>query len=153
DAVGKTPGACRQIASRARRSLRQAQLRSRPGDRQLVDEVLVALALGDMETVLARLAPDVVCVTDGGANRYAARRPVVGPARVARFLTNLTHKYIDEMTAENATVNGEPGIIARLKGEIDFVAAFEVDAGLVRTVRIIRNPDKLRLVTSPPALQ
>jgi len=72
----------------------------------------------------------VVCVTDGGANRHAARRPVVGAIRVARFHTNLTQRYRDEMTAENATINGEPGVIAWLNDEIDFVAAFEVDEGL-----------------------
>ncbi|MDQ2727334.1 MAG: RNA polymerase sigma factor SigJ [Actinomycetota bacterium] len=152
EAVDKTPAACRQVASRARRRLRQGRIRARPQERRVVDEVLVALAFGDMETVLARLAPDVVCVTDGGANRRAARRPVVGSTRVARFLTNLTQRYRDEMTAENATINDEPGVIGWLNGEIDFVGAFEVEDGLVRTVRLIRNPDKLRLITSRPQL-
>lgn len=152
EAVDKSPVACRQIASRARRSLRHGRVGARPKDRRVVDEVLVALALGDMEGVLARLAPDVVCVTDGGANRYAARRPVVGPSRVGRFLTNLAQRHRDELTAENATINGEPGVIARLHGEIDWVAAFEVRDDLVRAVRLIRNPDKLRLITSPPTL-
>lgn len=152
EAVDKTPAACRQIASRARRSLRRAEVRARPRDRQMVDEVLMALVMGDMATVLARLSPDVVCVTDGGANRYAARRPVVGPNRVARFLTNLAQRYRDDISAENAMINGEPGVIVRLHGEIDFVAAFEVQDDLVRTVRIIRNRDKLRLIASPPAL-
>lgn len=152
DAVDKTPAACRQIASRARRSLRHAHVRARPQDRRVADEAMVALALGDMETLLARLAPDVVCVTDGGANRHAARRPVLGSARVARFLTNLTARYRGTMTAENATINGDPGVIVRLNGEIDLVIAFEIDGDLVRNVRVIRNPDKLRLIGSHPAL-
>ena len=152
EAVDKSPAACRQIASRARRSVREGRTRARPQDRKVVDEVLVALSFGDLEAVLARLAPDAVCLTDGGAHRYAARRPVVGASRVARFLTNLAQRYRGSLTAENATVNGEPGVIAWVDGEIDFVAAFEVEADLVRTVRLVRNPDKLRLVTTRPHL-
>ncbi len=151
--VDKSPAACRQIASRARRSLRLGRVRAGRQDRHLVHDVLVALAVGDLEAVLARLAPDVVCITDGGANRYAARRPVVGADRVARFLTNLAKRYRHRMTAEDATINAEPGVIAWVNDEIDFVAAFEVEAGLVRTVRLVRNPDKLRLITTPPRLR
>lgn len=89
---------------------------------------------------------------DGGPNRYAARRPVVGSIRVARFLTDLALRYRDGLATENATVNGEPGVIGFLNGEIDFVAAFEIEDSLVRTIRLIRNPDKLRLITSPAQL-
>jgi RNA polymerase sigma-70 factor, ECF subfamily len=147
-AIEKSPAACRQIASRARRSLRQTGERPHATDRRLVDELLLAIWSGDMEAVLARLAPDVVCVTDGGANRRAARRPVVGAGRVARFLSNLTKRYGDHLSVTAATVNGDAGIVARLDGVIDFVAAFEVDGESVRTVRVIRNPDKLRRLTT-----
>jgi RNA polymerase sigma-70 factor (ECF subfamily) len=114
----------------------------------VVDELLVALWMGDMDAVLARLAPDAVCITDGGATRTAARRPVVGAPRVARFLANLADRYHDQLTVTAATVNGEPGIVGRLDGQIDFVAAFEVRSDVVGTVRLVRNPDKLRLVES-----
>jgi RNA polymerase sigma-70 factor (ECF subfamily) len=146
DAVEKSPEACRQIASRARRRLRHPQRRARTTDRRVVDELLVALWMGDMDAVLARLAPDAVCITDGGANRTAARRPVVGASRVARFLANLTERYHDQLTITAVTVNGEPGIVGRLDGQIDFVAAFEMWRDVVVTVRLVRNPDKLRLV-------
>ncbi|HET6792908.1 MAG TPA: RNA polymerase sigma factor SigJ [Acidimicrobiales bacterium] len=143
--VDKSEAACRQIASRARRRLRHPNAKPRSGDRRLVDELLVALWMGDMEAILARLAPDVVCITDGGPLRRAARRPVVGAARVARFLANLTRRYGDRLEVEAVCVNGEPGVLARLDGEVDFVAAFEVDDHSVRSVRLVRNPDKLRL--------
>jgi RNA polymerase sigma-70 factor, ECF subfamily len=149
-AVEKSPEACRQIASRARRRLRHPQHRPRTADRRVVDELLVALWMGDMDAVLARLAPDAVCITDGGATRAAARRPVVGASRVARFLANLTERYYDQLTVTAATVNGEPGIVGRLDGQVDFVAAFEMRSSgdVVGTVRLVRNPDKLRLVES-----
>ena len=151
-AVDKSPAACRQIASRARRRIRHPHAPPRPGDRRLVDELLVALWMGDMDAILARLAPDVVCVTDGGATRRAARRPVVGAARVARFLMNLSRRYGDRLVVEPATVNAEPGIVGRIDGEVDFVAAFEVYEECVRSVHLVRNPDKLRLVTTGAGL-
>ena len=151
-AVEKSPEACRQVASRARRKLRHPQHRAPRADRRVVDELLVALWMGDMDAVLARLAPDAVCITDGGATRAAARQPVIGSERVARFLLNLTERYHDQLTVAAATVNGEPGIIGRLDGENDFVAAFEMGDDAVSTIRLIRNPDKLRLVESSKRL-
>lgn len=149
DTVDKSPAACRQIASRARRTMRRRPRSPRAEDRQLVNEVLVAMWVGDMEAVLNRLAPDVVCITDGGAQRHAARRPVVTPTRVARFLTGLMRiqNYRERFTAEPATINGEPGIVAQLDDELDSVMAFEVRDGLIGAIHLIRNPDKLRLTS------
>lgn len=146
--VEKSPEACRQIATRARQRLRNPTRARRTTDRRVVDELLVALWMGDMDAVLARLAPDAVCIADGGAHRAAARRPIVGASRVARFLANLADRYRDRLTVTAASVNGEPGIVGRLDGDIDFVAAFEMCGDVVGTVRLVRNPDKLRLVES-----
>src|SRR4051794_5835514 len=89
ESVGKTPAACRQIAVRARERVRGGAPRlSANGDpdRKVVEELLMAVALGDVDAVVARLAPEAICVSDGGANKRAGRRPVVGPPRIARFL-------------------------------------------------------------------
>jgi RNA polymerase sigma-70 factor (ECF subfamily) len=142
-AVGRSESACRQIASRGRGRLRAAPIRSAPAaERQAVDELLVALALGDVDTVL-RLAPEVVCVSDGGSKRRAARRPVVGRARVARLLLNLARRHSQGASVVPAVVNGDPGVVVSLDGKVDFVAAFEVEDGQAAAVWIIRNPDKL----------
>jgi RNA polymerase sigma-70 factor (ECF subfamily) len=153
-ALNRSPASCRQIASRARRTVRRStRVRSLPEERRLVNEVLRALSMGDMDGVLAHLAPDVMCITDGGANRFAARRPVVGANEVGRFLINLAQRYRDEMaTFESATINGEPGVIGFRNGETDFVAAFEVNDAIIHTMRFVRNPDKLRLITTRPRL-
>ena len=147
-AVEKSPPACRQIASRARRKLAGSRRPPPPVERRRVDELLVALWAGDMAAVLERLAPDVVCITDGGGAVTAAVRPVVGAGRVARFLVNLTKRYRERLTVSAVSVNGEPGIIGRLEGRVDFVMAFETDGEAVTAVRLVRNPDKLRLVES-----
>jgi len=151
--VGRSEVACRQVASRARRKLAEGPSRHTPGaERGVVDEVLVALATGDSETVLRRLAPDVVCVSDGGAKRRAARYPVVGRARVARLLLNLASRYLEGVAVAPATVNGDPGVIVTVDGVVDFVAAFEVDEERVAAIWIIRNPDKLEHVGDHLAL-
>ena len=151
-AVGKSEVACRQIASRSRRRLREGRFRSpNAAERQVVDELLVAVALGDMSTVLARLAPDVVSVSDGGALRRAARRPVVGRDRVARLFCNLASRY-PEASFLPVTVNGDPGILATVKGAIDFVAAFEVEDDRVAAIWLVRNPEKLEHVLTPLTL-
>jgi RNA polymerase sigma-70 factor (ECF subfamily) len=150
--VGKSEAACRQIASRARRRVRSGPTRQRAGgDRRVVDELLVALALGDVDTVLARLAPDVVLVSDGGAARRAARRPVVGADRVLRFLGNLARRNVPS-SVWPATINGEPGVVVEIDGAVDFVVAFDVVDDRVSAVWIIRNPAKLRHVRDPVAL-
>lgn len=151
-AVDKSAPACRQMASRARRKLRSAMDRPRPADRHLVDELLAALGRSDLAAVLERLAPDVVCVTDGGGARRAAPRPVTGAGRVARFLMNLNNRNRDRWSVSRVTVNAEPGILVRRDGIIDFVAAFEVEGNAVRNIRLVRNPDKLRLVGRVPSL-
>lgn len=153
-AVGKSEVACRQIASRARRRLQSSSpSRSNPSDRAVVDQVLAAFFLGDTEAALARLAPEVVCVSDGGPRRRAARHPIVGPERVARFFTNLAARYREAgLSVETAVINGDPGVVISVDGVIDAVAAFEVSDGRVSAIWIVRNPEKLEHVTEPTAL-
>lgn len=151
--VGKSDAACRQIASRARRRLRATgEHRAAGKDRQLVDSLITALAVGDIDGILARLAPDAICVSDGGAARRAARHIIVGAERVCRFLVNLSHRYAADYSAEPVTVNGDAGLVISMRGAVDLVAAFEVDGDRVVAIRIIRNPDKLVHLRTPPTL-
>jgi RNA polymerase sigma-70 factor (ECF subfamily) len=155
DAVGKSEAACRQIASRARQRVRQqpGEQRDRATDRAIVDALTAAIAVGDIELVMSHLAPDVVCLSDGGAAKRAARRPVLGAPRVARLMVNLAHRYAGEMSVRPVVVNGDEGIVVSLGGAIDEVIAFEVRGGQVATIRIVRNPDKLSRVGCPVGLQ
>jgi RNA polymerase sigma-70 factor (ECF subfamily) len=155
EAVSKSEVACRQIASRARRRLRERPARAHgPVDRQVVDELVVAIALGDVDAALARLAPDAVLVSDGGPNRRAARRPVVGANRIVRLMVNLAHRDFGAAQVTPVTFNGDPGIILTLDGRVDFVAVFEVDEGgeRVGAIWLVRNPDKLEHLAEPIVL-
>jgi RNA polymerase sigma-70 factor (ECF subfamily) len=144
ESVGKSPAACRQIAVRARTRVRgEAPTFVAHPDRGVVEKLLMAVALGDMDGVLSVLAPDATCVSDGGASTRAARRPVVGAHRVSRFLVNLTHKYGPDVRFASATINGDPGLIVSFGEVVDLVASFEVRDGRVSTIWVVRNPDKL----------
>jgi RNA polymerase sigma-70 factor (ECF subfamily) len=153
DIVGKSEVACRQIASRARRRLHGGPGRaSSRAERKVVEELMRAVATGDVSAALARVAPDAVLVTDGGRKRRAARRPVVGADRIVRFLSNLARRSYEHAEVTAATVNGDPGLVVRLGGAVDLVAAFEVDNDRVAAIWMIRNPDKLEHTADPVVL-
>jgi len=151
--VEKSEAACRQIASRARRRVRQAgRQRADASQRRVVDALIAAVLHGDIDTALACMAPEVILVSDGGPRR-AARQPVVGAGRVARWLTNLARRGYRTASSTPVTVNGDPGLIVHVAGHVDFVAAFEVHDGHVEAIWIIRNPDKLTHLDRRFALQ
>ena len=161
DTVGVSHAACRQLAVRARRKLREPA-----GDDPLAPagglsptslataSALAAAVLdGDVDEVLRLLDPDAVLISDGGPNRHAARRPVVGRERVARFLVNLVHRFTERHTVEPVIMNGLPAMLLRLDGAPDVVQAVEVVDGVVTRVLIVSNPDKLAYVDRLPAIR
>jgi RNA polymerase sigma-70 factor, ECF subfamily len=149
-AVDRSPDACRQIASRARARVRDDGRRHQaPHDApKVADDLVSALVLGDTDRVLSLLAPDVVLVSDGGAARHAARRPVVGPHRVARLACNIVRRGLDAgrgaaLSAERCELNGEPASLTLVDGEVVLATVFAVDGGRVRRIWSVLNPDKL----------
>jgi RNA polymerase sigma-70 factor (ECF subfamily) len=149
-AVDRSPDACRQIASRTRRKLDRdrAEMRRLDAEREkdVIEELLVKTAAGDVDGVMRLLAPDVVTLGDGGPDRHAARRPVVGAERVARFLTNLGKRLVEtDYVVRVATVNGATGLVFELDGRVDMVIAFAF-APDGRVLRIFNqlNPEKLK---------
>jgi RNA polymerase sigma-70 factor, ECF subfamily len=152
--VGRSRAACRQIASRARRRLQPDKQPSRAaaGDRELVSGLLHALASGDVNQVVSRLAPQVVCITDGGPNRRAARRPVTGSSRVARLLTSAARSY-RHVAARPAAVGGSAGAILSAGDTVEQVMAVTSERGVITSVYFVGNPDKLTLVGRPPVIE
>jgi RNA polymerase sigma-70 factor (ECF subfamily) len=163
--IGKSEVACRQIASRARKRVRPASSTrrapsdvvtdraDRQADRDVVDALMTAVAVGDVDSALRYLAPEVVCISDGGAERRAARRPVVGADRVVRFMVNLTRRHAGHLTARAASVNGDVGSVVSIDGTVDLVTAFELEGGRVVAIRMVRNPDKLAHVDDSLAIR
>ena len=144
--VDRTPEACRQLASRARRRVHAGQVRhDLPEDAtQVVAALLAAVSVGDVDQVVSLLADDVVVVSDGGAATRAARRPVRGRERAARFMININRKFLWGMEVEPMTINDEPGLLVRRRNGQPFLAlAVQVIDGRARAIHVARNPDKL----------
>jgi RNA polymerase sigma-70 factor, ECF subfamily len=152
--VGRSPAACRQIASRARRRLRPDKQpdKTAAGDRELVNSLLRALASGDVNEVIARLAPQVVCITDGGPNRRAARRPVAGSERVARFLLTMTRRY-RHLATRPAVVGGSAGAILSAGDKVEQVVAVQSQDGVITSIYFVGNPDKLTSLGHPALIE
>ena len=148
--LGKSESAVRQQAVRARRKLRDAAPAARPPSDpeqlRVAEAFLAATALGDVDTVISLLAPDVVLLSDGGPDHHAARRPVVGPHRVSRLMLNLASRLPANAVIDVRWVNGSPGIVVRVGGAPVFVVAVEVGDGLVHGVKVVVNPDKLTAI-------
>lgn len=151
--VGKSEAACRQIAHRARGKVTRPHApRDARAEREVVESLLLAIATGDTDRVLACVAPEVVCVSDGGPDRRAARRPVVGSDRVARLMINLARRYAGAISVEEIELNGDLGVVLSLDGEVDQVMTFEVERQRVVRILIVRNPDKLARLARPLAI-
>lgn len=153
-AVGKSSAACRQIATRARRRLRDAKpSRPSPADRAVADLLMAALGSGDVQAAMALMSEDVVLVTDGGPKRHAARRPVTGPFRVTRFLAAVGKRLSPAVQFVPVTVNAAAGFrFIDPAGQQDAVLAVDVTDGLVSAIWAVSNPDKLTHMDSPAGI-
>ena len=150
--LDRSPEACRQLASRARRKLRDGD-RERQDEAHASDEVvrrfLTALATGDEATAVACLAPDAVYVSDGGPRRRAARVPVREPVRIVRLLVNLTRRWPDTCRFQPARVGGLPGVLIEMDGRILSATGVEVVDGRIVRITSVLNPDKLAATDRP----
>lgn len=146
-AMDRSVEACRQLASRARRKVRDAEQARRDEQRAAADvteRFLVALATGDAATAVACLAPDAVYLSDGGPDRHAARRPVRVPERIVRLLTNVYGRFPERYTFEPAWVGGCPGLVVAEQGRTVYTLSCEVVGGRIVRITTVLNPDKLR---------
>jgi RNA polymerase sigma-70 factor (ECF subfamily) len=159
--TGKTEVNCRQIFGRARRRITAARSADgvdpdfgpgpgpAPAQRaegaELARRFFEAAAGGDLDALLALLAPDVVFHGDGGGKAQAAGKPIVGETRVARFLTGLFRRgQVAGASLRLAWVNGQPGAVVHDADErVVSVVALEIGDGVVQTIRGVVNPDKL----------
>lgn len=144
EAVGKSPAAVRQIAHRARDHVaaRRPRMPASPEEQQeAVDRFLVAVRHGDLRGLLDTLAPDVVIVADGGGLVAAAREPIRGAERAARFLISAARSL--QFEAKAVWLNGSPGVRIEIGGAVDTAVSVTVEDGRITRIYAIRNPHKL----------
>jgi RNA polymerase sigma-70 factor (ECF subfamily) len=144
--VGRSPAACRQLASRARRRIESETSPARfdvdQGElRRVVEQFIQASAEGDMDALVQVLDPQVAGWTDTGGAPGAPREAVVGRDRVVGLLLKFLWNW--KVTLAAMQVNGEPGAIAHSGGKPIAVLAFEVRDGLITKIHSVANPEKL----------
>lgn len=154
ETVHRSPEACRQIASRSRRRIRDARVDHRPVDEGMLGELVGAIALGDINAVVSLLAPEVELLTDAGPSRRAARRTVMYPNRVARYLVNLGTRTPHDAQIAIEVLNGTPAVVIR-SAETPLVLFADCDRtqGAVRHLAMVINPDKLGWLDGPAELE
>jgi RNA polymerase sigma-70 factor, ECF subfamily len=148
DVLEKTPSNVRQIAKRARDhagdSTRQRPVSEEERGRLTV-AFLAAAASGDVEQIRNLLAADAIMYTDGGGVVTAARKPIYGADKIARFMVGVQRKttFPDDPVYTPVLVNGDPGL--RMDSESEgflSIIAVEVADGVVQSIRFFNNPER-----------
>jgi RNA polymerase sigma-70 factor (ECF subfamily) len=149
--VGRSPAACRQLASSARRRVGALRPAAAPSARQagIVREFKQAWEAKDIHALVALLDPDVTAISDGGGLANTVLRPIEGAERVARYAVEIAG-WIPNLTILERTVNGQPGLVAQQDGVTVTVMAFDVEGDRIRHIWGVRNPEKLRPWTVGP---
>jgi RNA polymerase sigma factor (sigma-70 family) len=144
--VGRTPAACRQLASSARRRIRASQAPASPAVQQagIVRAFKRAWEAKDIDALIALLDPDATAIADGGGLAVTFLDPIEGGAQIARAWIEIANRAPGNMTFLERTVNGQPGLVAQQDGVIVTVFAFEVAGDRIKHIWVVRNPEKLR---------
>jgi RNA polymerase sigma-70 factor (ECF subfamily) len=147
--VGRSPTAARQLASRARRRVKGADLPAPDPDlarqRDVVDAFFLAARGGDLGALVALLDPDVVLRADFGARRPAASRVVRGAAAVAR---QAVLGALPGADLHPALVNGAAGAVVTVGGRPFAVLGFTVAEGRILEIDAIADPERVRRVAA-----
>jgi RNA polymerase sigma-70 factor (ECF subfamily) len=157
--IGRGEPAVRQLARRARDHVRERRPRfdvDRARRRQVTERFIGACTGGDLDGLMAMLAGEVTLVGDGGGKARAPLRVLEGSRNVAAFLTAIATedgviRFLQSIGAPLTTdigmeitdVNGAPGVVLSADGHVITVISLVISEGLIETVYLIANPDKI----------
>jgi RNA polymerase sigma-70 factor (ECF subfamily) len=143
--VGRTPAACRQLASSARRRIRASQAPPTPTAQRadIVRDFKLAWEAKDIDALIGLLDPDATGIADGGGLVSAELRPIEGGEQIARIFVDIARR-VPDLTILERTVNGQPGLVAQQEGITVSVIAFDVAGDRIKHIWTVRNPEKLR---------
>jgi RNA polymerase sigma-70 factor (ECF subfamily) len=147
DVTGRTPAACRQLASSARRRVLTAQAPPPSAARQagIIRAFKEAWEAKDIGALIGLLDPDATATADGGGIALTFLEPIHGGEQIARAWIEIANNHAPgDVTFLERTVNGQPGLVAHQDGRILTVFAFDVADDRIRHIWAIRNPEKLR---------
>jgi RNA polymerase sigma-70 factor (ECF subfamily) len=149
--LGKSEASCRQMVHRSQERVRQERPRfnaSREAHRELLSRFMQAASTGDRDAMKALLSDEVEFVADGGGKVTAFLRILHGAARIAGVYWSLEHQFPQRVTYRQALVNGEPGLLRYVDGQLESAQSFVIDNGRIVAIYVVRNPDKLARIPS-----
>lgn len=146
--LDRTEASCRQLASRARRAVRDERPPpAAPPDShaRLLQAFGDAVSSGNVARLAELLRADAVAIADGGGRKTAARNPIVGADKVARFFIGIAAKNAGhDVRIQPAVINGAFGALLYRDGELDHTMSMAISGDKIAAIYIVRNPDKLR---------
>lgn len=144
--LDRTEPAVRQLAGRARRHVdeRRPRYEVDPAERrELTERFLAAAAGGDLDGLMALLAPDVRLVADSGGLAKAPVRIIESADKVGRFLHGVSGQGIADASFRFMEINGGFALVVLTGGKPDAVFQLDVADGRIQRIHIVRNPEKL----------
>jgi RNA polymerase sigma-70 factor (ECF subfamily) len=145
--LGKSTAAVRQMAHRAREHVQSRRKRFGPVDPkqslEITTQFFATASTGDLDALVAMLAPDVVWTADSDGKASAARRPILGAKRVARVILGLMRYAGEGGRVERAFYNGAPALVLYLGDSLEGIISVEITDGLISHFYAMRNPEKL----------
>ncbi|MBT2230563.1 RNA polymerase sigma factor SigJ [Nonomuraea sp. NEAU-A123] len=146
DIVGRTPAACRQLATSARRRIHASQAPATPVAQQagVVRAFKAAWEAKDIDALIGLLDPDATAIADGGGLAVTFLHPIEGGEQIAHAWVEIALRRPGDMTFLERTVNGRPGLVAQQDGVTVTVFAFDVADDRIKHIWVVRNPEKLR---------
>lgn len=153
--IGRNEATVRQLARRARKHVEEGRVRfdaDQATRQRVTEQFLAACNNGDLNALMAVLAPGVTLYADSGGRARAPRRPIVGADKVARFfLAAWAVAYPDrvgvaegpDLEVRLARVNDGPGLVATAGGKPIGALVLEIADGAIQRIDLIVNPDKL----------
>ncbi|MNX22443.1 RNA polymerase sigma-70 factor [Variovorax boronicumulans] len=144
--LGKSEAACRQLVHRAKAQVQEARPRfqvSRETHQRLLRAFADAAARGSMQDLKALMAEDVELIGDGGGKVQTFSKILRGSQRLAQLYFSLWRRMGAGVRMELVELNGEPGMLRFLDGELESAQTFEIEGERIVRIRAQRNPDKL----------
>jgi RNA polymerase sigma factor (sigma-70 family) len=144
--TGRTPAACRELASSARRRVRASEPPAARAVHQaeLVRNFKQAWEAKDITALVGLLDPTATFTADGGGLVTTMLEPIEGGEQIAQFIIAVATRVPGDFTILERTVNGQPGLLIQNDGVTASVYAFDIADDRITRIWAVRNPEKLR---------
>ncbi len=149
--LDREEASCRQLVHRAKARVRDERPRvhvSRDAHQSLLERFCAATRSGERAALQALFAADAQFVADGGGKVLSVLKVLHGAERIVRFFEVLARRMGNRMSYRHASINGEPGLLRYVDGQLDAVLSLITDGEQIHACYIVRNPDKLAAIAT-----